>query len=267
LLKPGLDRYPASKGISDNWCRVRDALVRKWPANKPPKPDWDQYDDENILVQDDMPAEPGPDDVVLELDDFETLELTDHQKVMLLPVDTRIQNIVYPASIQARVQAISKHGKNKKSQWNAKFKGHFMGKNASKWKDKVNKAMGIKKSAKDALKELGPAVVIKTRKKVKKAPGPKIGSKNKAKPTTVSQVQTQELIENHPDLKKSMTVTSEAAGEKLQGMRGNVVTVYQVREANGSEWIKYLIMQDTIKANPVRRSAQQGRGGEGGLPL
>ena len=27
LLKPSLDRYPASKGISDNWCRVRDAKV------------------------------------------------------------------------------------------------------------------------------------------------------------------------------------------------------------------------------------------------
>ena len=110
---------------------------------------------------------------MLELDEFQDLDLSDHQKMMLLPVDARIGEIVYPASIQARVQAmpLNKTGLQKKSKWNAKFKGVFAGKLAQKWKLKICKATGIKKSTEILSKKLGPVVTIK-KPMGKKKPGP-----------------------------------------------------------------------------------------------
>ena len=257
LNKAGIDRYPAYKGLSDNWCRVRDAKVHSWPLNRPPKPDWDQYAEAAILVQDDLPAQPGADDVVLDLDDFQDLDLSDHQKMMLLPVETRISDIVYPASVQARVQTMNTTGKLRKQVWNNKFKNLFAGKLTSKWKLKVSKAMGIKQSAEELSKKLGPAVTIKKKAKPKCKPGPQKGATyKKDKPATVSQLKTEEKVENHPDLKKLVTVTDEAAGETFQGRRGTVTSVFEVREANGTEWVKYMIMEDSTKANqfPINSS-------------
>ena len=257
---PGIARYPASKGLSDNWCKLRDARVRGWPGNKPPKPDWDQYADEAMLVQDDLPVAPEAGELVLDLDDFNDLELSDHQKVMLLPVDTRVNQIVYPASIQARVQSMSLEGLKKKSKWVSKFNGHFAGKLAAKWKQKVNEATGIKKSVQNIMDKMGPAVYIKKKKKMGRArpskfktpgrTGPAVGSKCKqAKPSSVSQLKKEERIENHADVSKHVMVTQEVAGENLRGRRGTVTSVFKITEADGREWLKYVIIEDKTKAN------------------
>ena len=163
---------------------------------------------------------------------------------------------MYPASIQARVQAISKEGIVKKNKWARKFKGHFMGKLTAKWKLKVNKATGIKNSVKDVMGKMGPVVYIKkkrrgnTRPRLKKA-GPALGSKYKprAKPSGASQLKREDRIEHHVDLKKAVMVTREAAGELLQGRRGTVTSVFKVIEADGRDWLKHNIIEDGPKAS------------------
>ena len=128
LLLPGISRYPPSKGLAESWCQQRDARVRAWPDNKPPLPDWDQFTDIQILEADDLPDAPIPDeDAVLEIPDLEHLQLTDHQKVMSLPVDMRIQSILYPASVKARVQREKEPRRRRKNKWADKFAGQFTG--------------------------------------------------------------------------------------------------------------------------------------------
>ena len=122
MLLPGISRYPPSKGLAESWCQARDARVRAWPDNKPTIPNWDNFTDAAILEADDLRAEPNPDeDAVLEIPDLEHLQLTEHQKVMSLPVDMRIQSILYLASIKARVNLERKPRFGRKSKWADKF--------------------------------------------------------------------------------------------------------------------------------------------------
>ena len=76
-----------------------------------------------------MPADPKPDeDAVLEIANLEHLQLTDHQRVMSLPVDMRIQSILYPASVKARVIREQKPKVRRKNKWSDKFSGQLAGK-------------------------------------------------------------------------------------------------------------------------------------------
>ena len=87
----------AGRGIAPSLAKRRDVSVALWESDIPPKPDWSQLEGP-MLVPDDVPDELEP------VFDFEvqSLELTEHQKAMLEPVDARIRNILVPGSIAAR---------------------------------------------------------------------------------------------------------------------------------------------------------------------
>ena len=109
------------------------------------------------ILQDDLPEKPSDDEFEL---DFETknLELTEHQKAMLLPPEIRIRNPVMPGSIRARVQC--QQVARRKSRWSAKFTGIFVGRLARKWKrtvSKLGRAAGLAELARSA----GPTTNLK----------------------------------------------------------------------------------------------------------
>ena len=64
-------------------------------------PDWDTLEGP-MLLADDLPEEPGADDVVIDCE-LANLELDDHQKLMLQPVEVRMANILAPGSVASRV--------------------------------------------------------------------------------------------------------------------------------------------------------------------
>ena len=111
MANPKIRRYPPARGLVQKWCLDRDDCVRAWPQGVPPIPDWGLLD-KSQPVLDDMPPQPEEDDIVFE-EEFEHLELSEHQKLMLLPVALRIKQLVYPSSIKARIKTISKDGKKK----------------------------------------------------------------------------------------------------------------------------------------------------------
>jgi hypothetical protein len=62
----------------------------------PPEPDWAQLDLlGNYLEQLGMPAEPGPDDIVIEDFPIADLELTEEQRLMLRPPEARLQELLH----------------------------------------------------------------------------------------------------------------------------------------------------------------------------
>ena len=261
LAKPGLERYPPSRTINTSWCQCRDAIVRGWTDGKPPMPDWDRLAESNsTLVEDDLPRAPGPEDVELDISDFNDLELSDHQKLMLLPVETRISQIVYPKSIQARVMREQNKPWKNKSKWGDKLRGVFLGKLKSKW------AIKVKKSGADAINEIkskmGPVVTIKKFKRGRpkgKGKGRGKGKKkaaDEAKPATASQLKTAEKLDSHEDLKSKVVIFDEAAGEMNHGRRGVVTSVYKVTEHTGLVWTKYVIMEDATRANQIHIDAR-----------
>ena len=137
LAKPKIRRIPAGKGIALAWCKKRDAEIRARPDGEAfPKPDWDLLQDPH-LFDNDLPQEPQDEDegIVLEtsLDD---IGLIKHQQLMLMPVDMRISELMYPASIQARAREV--HNRvQRKSRWAGKLQGHFRGKLGQKWAAKI----------------------------------------------------------------------------------------------------------------------------------
>ena len=64
-------------------------------------PDWDELEGP-MLFDDDLPEEPGADDVVIDCE-LASLDFTEHQKLMLKPVEERLADIVAPGSIASRV--------------------------------------------------------------------------------------------------------------------------------------------------------------------
>ena len=101
LSRQGMHRWPPNKGIASKWCQKRDASIRALGPDEPfPKPDWDKLANAH-LFDTDLPLEPNEDDVIVD-QDIEDLDLTHHQRVMLLPVDLRIKELMYPSSVQAR---------------------------------------------------------------------------------------------------------------------------------------------------------------------
>ncbi len=190
--------------ISYEWCKQRDARVRAWPDARPPRPAWEKFEDAAILVADDLPGEPQPEDVVIDVD-FEDLELSDHQKIMLLPVETRLANIVYPGNIKNRLE---KPSRSRKSRWSSKFQGHFLGRLQAKWAKKV-KTMGKKEGVAEIFQELGPLVQIKVKGKSRNNSKTLVKAKWKAKAKAKGKAKaprtmTEEVIENHPSLKKAL---------------------------------------------------------------
>ena len=71
----------------------------------------------------DQPLADDPEPFEVSMEDFEPTEC---QKEMLLAVDVRIKMLVYPESIQARVESQRKVRSRRQSRWAAKLQGHFL---------------------------------------------------------------------------------------------------------------------------------------------
>ena len=107
--------------------------MQEWPMGAPPNPDWEKLRD-NKLIPDDLPQTLGDQEAeeagepVFEID-WSELDLTDEQKALLLPVEARIRNVVYPSHAftykkKARGKGVIKNAGNKrKNKWGAKFLG------------------------------------------------------------------------------------------------------------------------------------------------
>ena len=98
--------------------------------------------DGNLLVEDDLPAEPDENDeneIVLEIG-VRHLALTEHQKAMLKPPEDRLAEIQFPKSLQDR----GKHKRKvrRKSKWASKFKHLFTGKSSKKWAQRLKQDGG-----------------------------------------------------------------------------------------------------------------------------
>lgn len=96
------------------------AKVVNWRDGVPDVPDWNEFHIgwSNPRVEEDD-LEP------LEIS-IQDLELTDRQKLMLQPVETRIKQLVYPASIRARVASQNRKRLRRKSRWASKLSGHLL---------------------------------------------------------------------------------------------------------------------------------------------
>ena len=92
-----------------------------------------------MLAPDDVPEEPDELDAVFDFE-IQLLDLTDHQKLMLKPVEERLKNILPPGSLGARVAKNRK--RDRKSRWRSKLQGHFAGTSAKKWVKKLQDVGG-----------------------------------------------------------------------------------------------------------------------------
>ena len=252
LATPGIKRYPPGKGIAAQWCRDRDQIVLQWPGGQAPVPDWTQYREG---WEDPAREQPEPDELELEIGLGE-LSLTDQQKAMLLPVEARIQNLVYPASIKARVTAAATKSFKRRSRWASKLHGHFRGKAQARWVQRV-KDQGLEKAIQKIKEQQGPTVMIKktlapskkSRGVAKFRPRPKRKAQGDAKAKDAPVDAKAEAapvdaeIDDHPLLKKDIRVVNEAAGTTLIGRAGQVVRAFEVTEASGAKWTRLAVSE------------------------
>ena len=140
--EPYEPKLPPSRGIPPQAAIDRLESCRVWLAKgRAPKPDWDLLNAGIHLHDPDLEENDGNEEngeEPLELDfRMESLELTEHQLLMLQPPEVRIKAIVYPEGIRKR--AAFQGGKKRKSKWGGKFAKHFTGRTARQWRQKVDK--------------------------------------------------------------------------------------------------------------------------------
>ena len=123
----------AGRGITPRLAKERDDAVRQWPNNEPPEPDWSWLDG-RVFLRDDIPEEPEPDEPIFDVP-IQSLALSEHQKHMLKSPEERVSELVFPASITSRVKA--KRKLRRRNKWASKFQGHFLGKSARKWAERL----------------------------------------------------------------------------------------------------------------------------------
>ena len=246
-----LSRYPPARGISLEWALLRDARVRAWPEHKAPQPNWDTLRMTNApIFQDDMPSQPGPDDIVFS-EDLEHLELTDHQKLLLLPVEMRMKNLVYPAAVTERIASIKtlKVLSKRKDRWGSKLHGHFK---MDKFKHNLVKkirALGVKKGIRDLKANQGPTVILKKDKGTPK-PKPHANAKAKAKSKDKSAGNGEESkeIQDSQWANKAVRVVSEDCPVYL-GRQGNVHKVHEKTTAAGEKTQELTVIEYLDKLN------------------
>ena len=156
-----ITRVKVSSGITNKIVADRLQSFENWKDDQdkgPPAPDWDWLHNKGgaILVQDDLPNDPGPEDTLFDFR-FEGLEFSDHQKHMLKSVDQRLKEVVYPKSIQGRVR--EKKSLKRRNRWASKFQGHFMGKLAQKWSKRL-KDLGLEAGMEELKKAAGPTAKV-----------------------------------------------------------------------------------------------------------
>jgi hypothetical protein len=141
-----------SRGITPKLCAIRDEIIKNWPNNIPPEPNWSLLDGEGFFQADIAPAQMPEGEEPLELE-FADLELTEHQKIMLVPPEARLKTLLFPASLKRR--ALQRRI-NRKNRWGEKFTSHFTTKLSKKWRKRASEKGGQVKLAE---KSLGTAKV------------------------------------------------------------------------------------------------------------
>jgi hypothetical protein len=127
-----------SRGITPKLCAKRDEIIKNWPNNIPPEPNWKLLDGEGFFQADNAPEQMVEGEEPLELA-FGDLELTAHQKIMLVPPEARLKTLLFPASLKRRA-LFQKH--NRKNRWGEKFTGHFTSKQSKKWRKRASEQDG-----------------------------------------------------------------------------------------------------------------------------
>jgi len=110
--------------------------VRQWidENKRAPKPDWAVLDECFNFEPHELEHDEAEDTFDFA---FQGLELTEHQKLMLLPPDKRIKQLVYPEAVKNRVNLVK--SRQRKNQWGAKFGKFFAGRAALRWQEKASK--------------------------------------------------------------------------------------------------------------------------------
>ena len=159
--KMGIHRECTGRGINQATVAARLELFEAWQDNQdegPSTPDWEWLHTKGLVTLhgDDVPQEPGPEDALFDFR-FQDLDMSEHQKLMLQPIEKRIESVIYPAGIQARVRSHVKC--QRRNRWASKFKGYSLGKSAKKWADRI-KQLGLEKAKAELEKELGPTAKV-----------------------------------------------------------------------------------------------------------
>ena len=110
-------------------CHRRLCWALAAPRGLPPE--W-QARASIVVMEDFLTSDMPPEEAenLIEFD-YEGLQLTEHQKVMFMPVETRIRNVEYPEVIRKRVGA--KKSANRENKWGQKFKQMFCARGRAKW--------------------------------------------------------------------------------------------------------------------------------------
>jgi hypothetical protein len=127
-----------SRGITPKLCAKRDEIIKNWPNNIPPEPNWKLLDGEGFFQADNAPEQMVEGEEPLELA-FGDLELTAHQKIMLVPPEARLKTLLFPASLKRRALLLKG---NRKNRWGEKFTGHFTSKHSKKWRKRASEQDG-----------------------------------------------------------------------------------------------------------------------------
>ena len=122
---------PPTRGIENQLAIERQEARALWVENRPPRPNWEEIDNKTFQMSE-APVEMPPSEAENMLDfEFQALELSEHQKLMLLPVETRLRQIEYPEVVRRRVGQIKRAKRANK--WSTKFKTMFVGRGRAKW--------------------------------------------------------------------------------------------------------------------------------------
>ena len=273
-------RYPPAKGIATSWCQQRDKGIRELEQGKPfPKPDWDVLNDQK-LFESDLPEQAADEaePMIFEVDaSFKDLELTQAQKLMLLPVEMRIKELMYPKSIENRIKALAKktsvHRKNKRA---AKLGGHVLGTTGRKWARKI-KSMGAVDGIKEIRSKQTSTVAplngyqpigekcnqVRVKKTMVKGRGKgrgrgnSEGGKAKKEAKAIEQGEDLEELMENEWLHKEVRVVDEEAGAQYLGHFGTVVRVFLVKPHSGEpEYLRLSIGRGSQWTDEFKGSSQ-----------
>ena len=257
-------KFPPSRGIPPTAALERMRAVRQWidENKRAPKPDWAVLDECFHFEPHELEHDEAEDTFDFA---FQGLELTEHQKLMLLPPDKRIKQLVYPEAVKNRVM-LKKSGK-RKNQWGAKFGKFFAGRAALRWQEKASKhgrakleqehAPKAKVSTKNVDKKLasirkgkgksaesgptGDKGVIETADKTAAENAAKSKYDDNKRRRNTKEGAREEEGPEHEWLKKNVRVVAECEDE---GRAGLVTNVYRYNNGDADEHLKCNILSE-----------------------
>ena len=284
---PGIKRRPPGKGISMEWVERRDQAFDELPANEaephlgrePPEPDWDALEN-NEVAQDDMAKKPEDERefegkaVWVEFEcGLQDLALSEEQRLMLLPVEARLQATARTSVPVIRKAATKQTRRKRRNRWVRTFKDAQTGHSRTKWRKKLaggQKLEDLRQGAgpvakkRAAPKPKGRPAKAHAKAKAKEQAAGKFALKNAAAKAAAQgaaekagarrKARTEVEIEPFPP--KAVRVTDEAAGETLLGRAGVATRAFQVTcpESQG-EFIEWSILEDNGKDTIFRARA------------